>query len=191
MPGSGTEFSIARELVGGMNSSDASLESIAQWPLDLARCELFRDLPADRMADLQRQCRCVRFAAGEIILAGEDNNAHNVFVILQGTGEVLRKGPFGAPVSLATLHPGMYFGEFSAIDGRSGSATVRASSDATLAEIPREVFRLLLRDEPAVAWRMMERLVHVIRCLDKRVAGLHGCQKEIERIHRELLLVNL
>jgi CRP-like cAMP-binding protein len=174
-----------------MNSSDASLESVAQWPLDLARCELFRDLPADRMADLQRQCRCARFAAGEIILAGEHDKGHNVFVILQGAGEVLRKSPFGALVSLATLHPGMYFGEFSAIDGRSGSAIVRASSDATLAEIPREVFRLLLRDEPAVAWRMMERLVHVIRLLDARVAGLHGCQEEIDRIHRELFLVNL
>ena len=85
----------------------------------------------------------------------------------------------------------MYFGEFSAIDGRSGSATVRAGSDATLAEIPREVFRLLLRDEPAVAWRMMERLVHLIRCLDTRVAGLHGCHEEVDRIHRELFLVNL
>jgi CRP-like cAMP-binding protein len=174
-----------------MNSGSATSDIVVQWPLDLACCELFRDLSAHRLADLQRQCRCVRFAVGEIILAGENNKAHNVFVILQGTGEVLRRSPFGALVSLATLHPGMYFGEFSAIDGRSGSATVRASSDATLAEIPREVFRLLLRDEPAVAWRLMERLVHVIRCLDTRVAGLHGCHEEIERIHRELFLVNL
>jgi hypothetical protein len=31
----------------------------------------------------------------------------------------------------------------------------------------------------------------VIRLLDARVAGLHGCQEEIDRIHRELFLVNL
>ena len=160
-------------------------------PVNLAHCELFRDLAADRVADLERQCRCARFAAGDIILAADDNRAHNVFVVLQGTGEVLRRGPFGDFVSLATLHPGMYFGEFAAIDGRSGSATVRASSDATLAEIPREVFRLLLRDEPVVAWRMMERLVHLVRSLDSRVAGLQGCQEQVDRIHRELFLVNL
>jgi CRP/FNR family transcriptional regulator, cyclic AMP receptor protein len=159
--------------------------------VDLAHCELFRDLAADRIADLERQCRCARFAAGDIILAAEDNRAHNVFVVLQGRAEVLRTGPSGAFVTLATLHPGMYFGEFSAIDGRSGSATIRAGSDATLAEIPREVFRLLLRDEPALAWRMMERLVHLIRSLDSRVAGLQGCQEEIDRIHCELFLVNL
>jgi CRP-like cAMP-binding protein len=191
MPVSGMRLGIARELAGGMNSGGTTSDTMAYWPLDLARCDLFRDLPADRLADLQRQCRCARFVAGDMILAGEDNDAHNVFVILQGTGEVLRKSPFGELVSLATLHPGMYFGEFSAIDGRSGSATVRAGSDATLAEIPREVFRLLLRDEPAVAWRMMERLVHLIRCLDTRVAGLHGCHEEVDRIHRELFLVNL
>ena len=160
-------------------------------PLDLTRCELFRDLPSGRVAELERQCRCTRFAAGDIILAAEDNRAHNVFVMLQGTAEVLRRCPYGDFVSLATLQPGMYFGEFSAIDGRSGSATVRASSDAILAEIPREVFRLLLRDEPAVAWHMMERLVHLVRSLDMRVAGLQGCQVEVDRIHRELFLVNL
>ena len=160
-------------------------------PVDLAHCDLFRDLAADRIADLERQCRCARFAAGDIILAAEDDRVHSVFVVLQGTGEVLRRGPFGDFISLATLHPGAFFGEFGAIDGRSGSATIRASSDAILAEIPREVFRLLLRDEPAVAWRMMERLVHLIRTLDLRVAGLQGCQEEVVRIHRELFLVNL
>lgn len=169
----------------------SSPESPAVRPVNLVHCDLFRDLAADRIADLERQCRCARFAAGDIILAAEDNRAHNVFVVLQGTGEVLRRGPFGDIISLATLHPGAYFGEFGAIDGRSGSATIRASSDAILAEIPREVFRLLLRDEPAVAWRMMERLVHLIRSLDSRVAGLQGCQEEVDRIHRELFLVNL
>lgn len=163
----------------------------AAGAVNLARCDLFQNLPADRIADLERQCRCARFAAGDIILAAEDNRAHNVFVVLQGTGEVLRRGPFGDFIFLATLHPGAYFGEFGAIDGRSGSATIRASSDAILAEIPREVFRLLLRDEPTVAWRLMERLVHLIRSLDSRVAGLQGCQEEVDRIHRELFLVNL
>jgi CRP/FNR family transcriptional regulator, cyclic AMP receptor protein len=173
------------------NSGGSPAARPASRLVNLAHCDLFRDLAADRIADLERRCRCVRFAAGDTILAAEDNRAHNVFVVLQGTGEVLRRGPFGDFVLLATLHPGMYFGEFAAIDGRSGSATVRASSEAILAEIPREVFRLLLRDEPTVAWRMMERLIHVIRSLDSRVSGLQGCQEEVDRIHRELFLVNL
>lgn len=163
----------------------------AERLLQLARCDLLCDLAPERIAELERQCRCTRFAAGETILEAENNLAHNVFVLVQGTVDVLRKGPYGDFILLATLQPGMYFGEFSAIDDQSGSAMVRASSDATLAEIPRDVFRLLLRDEPAVAWRMMERLVRVIRSLDARVVGLQGCQKEVDRIHRELFLVNL
>lgn len=160
-------------------------------PVELQRCDLFQGLAPERIAELERRCRCLCVAAGQIILAAEDNRAHNVFVLLHGTADVLRKGPYGDFISLAALQPGMYFGEFSAIDGQSGSATIRASTDAILAEIPREVFRLLLRDEPAVAWRMMERLVRVIRSLDAQVAGLQGCQKEVDRIHRELFLVNL
>ncbi len=160
-------------------------------PVDVAGCDLFRDLAPARIAELERQCRLKRFAVGEVILAAEDDRAHNVFVVLHGTVEVLRKGPYEDFILLATLQAGMYFGEFSAIDGRSGSATVRAGSDAILAEIPREIFRLLLRDEPAVAWRMMERLVRTIRALDSRVAGLQGCETEVDRIHRELFLVNL
>jgi CRP-like cAMP-binding protein len=173
--------------VGAFGAAGSSVHQ----PLDLGRCALFRDLSPSRIADLDRQCRCIHFAAGDVILSAEENNPHDVFVVLEGTGEVLRKGPFGDSIVLATLHPGMCFGEFSAIDGRSGSATVKASSDALLAEIPREVFRLLLRDEPSVAWLLMERMVHLIRTLDARIAGLQGCQEEFDRLHRELLLVNL
>lgn len=161
------------------------------WPVSLDRCELFRELPAERLADLERQCRCAHFAKGDIILRGGAEDEHSVFVILQGKAKVSRKARSGKETRLAELGPGMYFGEFAAIDGHSGTATVKARTDAIVAVLPREVFRLLLRDEPAVAFRIMERLVRLVRSLDERVAGLHDCHEEFDRLHRDLFLVNL
>lgn len=176
--------------VGDANAGTATVNASA-WPVDLRACELFDELRADRVAELESQCRCARYEKGEVILRAGDDDEHSVFVLLHGRAKVSRRTPSGHNTVLAEIGPGMYFGEFGAIDGRSGSATVQAGSEAMVALIPRDIFRLLLRDEPTVALRIMERLVRLIRSLDERVAGLHGAHEEFDRLHRDLLLVNL
>lgn len=161
------------------------------WPISLGHCELFRDLPSDRLADLERLCRCQHYAKGEVIVQAGSDDAHSVFVMLQGLARVYREAAQGRKTMLGEIGAGMYFGEFAAIDGHSGSATIKANTDTIVAVIPREIFRLLLRDEPSVAFRVMERLVRLVRSLDERVAGLHGCHEEFDRLHRDLFLVNL
>lgn len=160
-------------------------------PVGLAVCDLFRGLVPDRLADLESRCRCLANRPGDIIVSPSAAVPHGVYVVLAGWVEVVIVNPNGDDVMLAQLGPGAHFGEFAAIDGRPGSVTVRARTATVLAEIPPEVFRLLLRDEPAVALRLMERLVRLVRSLDVRVALLQDSHDQARMLHRELVLATL
>jgi CRP-like cAMP-binding protein len=89
-------------------------------------------------------------------------------------------------VSFRDIGAGDFFGEVAAIDGAPRSADVVALESTLLAAMPPAVFRRLLREEPAVAERMLLRLVGLVRALSERVIDLStlGVQN---RIHAELL----
>lgn len=160
-------------------------------PAGLACCALFSTLSPQRLADLESRSRCVSFPPGGLIVDPSAPGPHGVYVVLVGAVAVAAATPHGGEVTLAELAAGAHFGEFAAIDGQSGSVLVRARTAAVLAEIPPEVFRLLLRDEPSVALRLMERLVALVRGLDARIVLLQDGHEQAGRLHRELMLAIL
>lgn len=159
-----------------------------EWPqvLNLASIELFEDLPAEAMTAIQEAARWKRFQPGEPILQPGETAAHGVYVILEGRVETYRATADGNPVALAELGRGQWFGEFAAIDGRAGSAAVRAKEAAFLAEIPQDTFMQLLHQYLAVSLRLTEHLIRVVRSLDERVSSLQGLQDQVEQFCRGL-----
>jgi CRP-like cAMP-binding protein len=167
------------------------METATNAPMDLSGCSLFDDLGKEARLALERSCRERRFLPGEDIVGSQFAVRHNVFVVLEGNVHVYRTAPCGDDVALAELGPGSVFGEFAAIDDRPGSATVRSASETRLAEIPREAFVDLLKHDPTVSFNLLRNLVQLIRGLDEKMVGLHGCHDEAQSIQRTLFLASL
>jgi CRP-like cAMP-binding protein len=92
----------------------------------------------------------------------------------------------GRQVTFRDIGAGEYFGEVAAIDGERRSADVVALESTLVASMPAAVFWRLLREETAVAERILLRLARLVRGLSERVIDLStlGVQN---RIHGELL----
>jgi len=94
----------------------------------------------------------VRFPPGRpIVEEGEGGEA--MYVMLSGTARVLRGGR-----SVARLIPGDFFGELSALDGGSRSASVVSETPVEVLRLFRHTLQDLLHTEPALALRMLEGL---------------------------------
>lgn len=78
-----------------------------------------------------------RVAPGEIVFRQNDFS-ESLYMILDGTLEILTRGNDGAERSVATMAPGEYFGEMSLMSGRRRSGTVRALQEAFVWEVGRK-----------------------------------------------------
>lgn len=90
------------------------------------------------------------------------------YVILDGRARVLR-GSAGRV--LRRLDPGDHFGEMSLIDGATRSASVIAETTLDVIRLKRSAFRQVLRQEPDVAFRIMEGLAGRVRALERDLLG--------------------
>jgi len=87
-------------------------------------------------------------APGGIIFRQNDYS-ESLYMIMEGTLDVIAKLDGAAPVPIATLGPGEFFGEMSLISGRRRSATIRAASAAFLCEISRKPMLKFIHTVPS------------------------------------------
>jgi CRP-like cAMP-binding protein len=62
-----------------------------------------------------------------------------------------------------TLKPGDYFGEIALIDGGPRAATITATSDLVCYGLTFWEFRPLVRENAAVAWKLLQSLAKMLR----------------------------
>ncbi len=106
----------------------------------MGRIELFRSLDAAAIAELDRQSTWRKYSRNDWIVELDDTGS-DVFFIISGTVRVKIPEPSGREVLFQDLDAGSYFGEMDAIDGKPRAIGVMAVTDATIARMPREVFR--------------------------------------------------
>jgi putative ABC transport system ATP-binding protein len=82
----------------------------------------------------------VRYVAGETVFEQGDR-ADLVYVIEEGTVNVLRVNADGSEERLTSLGPGQYFGELGALLGYPRSASIRATTDLVLTAYGPQSFR--------------------------------------------------
>jgi CRP/FNR family cyclic AMP-dependent transcriptional regulator len=109
-----------------------------------------------------------------------------VFLLVSGRVRVTTYSANGRQVTFRDAEAGQYFGDIAAIDGGPRSADVVTLEPSVVASLDRSAFMTLLRDEPLVAERVMQRLASLVRQLSERVIDLStlGVQN---RLHAELL----
>lgn len=87
-----------------------------------------------------------RAEPGEFVLR-EGEYAREMFVVLGGELEVLKRGPSGNDTRVSMLGPGDWVGEMSIVDVMPRSASVRALAPSLLLRIDAEDFDRLYRND--------------------------------------------
>ncbi|MBA2483124.1 MAG: Crp/Fnr family transcriptional regulator [Nitrosomonas sp.] len=151
----------------------------------LAVIKEFQTLSPLDLEAVEQACHWHRYDAGEDIVRYHDSS-NSVFFIVQGEIRVTYHSLSGHEVILCDLPVGEMFGELTAIDGQSRSATVVAKTNTLLASITASAFRNLIYSNRSIAEAIFKRLSAEVRRLTERVydfSTLLVCS----RIHAELL----
>jgi len=98
-----------------------------------------------------------RYAPGEIIFA--EFEPGNAFYLIQSGRVELTQFVGGVERTLDVLPPQELFGEMAILDNSPRSATARAVEDARILEFNRRNFDLILRGNPAIAFRLLRLFV--------------------------------
>ncbi|QTN33480.1 mechanosensitive ion channel [Akkermansiaceae bacterium] len=126
---------------------------------------MFNSLAQEEAEKLISSGRFLVFGPREaLVTRGEPGES--MFLILEGSVEVIAKASDGPRVVLATLSSGDCFGEMSLVTGEPRNATVRAAGDVLVLEISKAQLSPLMAERPELAESMG-------RILEKR------------RLHRE------
>jgi small-conductance mechanosensitive channel len=124
----------------------AEAEAATRW---IDRVELFTPVPRPRRARLQANATRHELGPGEHVV-DQGETGSSLFVIHRGAFDVLAEGA-GTLERIGTLGPGAVFGELSLLTGAPRSATVRATTAATVFEITKAEVEPLLRELPDLA----------------------------------------
>lgn len=141
----------ARELEQRMSPSSAKMPAAKRLdpPVTIAQLRevgLFGALSDEFLEHLARTLTVQRVGAGETVFR-EGDPAREMYVVLEGEIEVLKKSRRGRETRVAILGPNDAFGEMSIIDMQPRSATVRALGPARLLRISTEEMDALYRHD--------------------------------------------
>lgn len=114
--------------------------------MQLREIGLFGALSDEFLEHLARTLGVVRIAAGDTVFR-EGDPAREMYVVLDGEMEVLKKSRRGRETRVAILGPNDSFGEMSIIDMQARSATVRALSPSRILRITTEEMDALYRHD--------------------------------------------
>ena len=104
------------------------------------RCvPIFNDLQKQSMSELSSLSSLVKVDK-DTIVANEGQVERSMYVICSGTARVYINVK-GTPITVALLHPGDYFGEYSLFSGDARSASVSALTDLQLVVLEGEAFQ--------------------------------------------------
>ncbi|RQO45593.1 cyclic nucleotide-binding protein [Variovorax sp. KBW07] len=163
----------------------AKPEPTPRSSLALRQIALLEGLSDARLGLLAQQCLWHSVEAGKPLLLRAEQQGE-VFLLVSGRVRVTTYSANGRQVTFRDSEAGEHFGDIAAIDGGPRSADVVTLEPSVVASLDRPAFMALLRDEPLVAERVMQRLASLVRQLSERVIDLStlGVQN---RLHAELL----
>jgi glutaminase len=134
-------------------------------PGSLSEQELMAGMSPRELDAIERMTEVLKLGAGELVFTeGDDSDA--VYFLLGGRVRVRLPLGAGREQRLATLGPGVAFGEMAFLDEARRSADVVAETDAVVARLPIDDFRLLADEHPGITERFA---VNMVRNLSGRL----------------------
>ena len=138
----------------------------------LRRVELFRSMTEEELRTLAARLSVAPFTEGEA-MTRQGAEAHWLYVITRGAGEVFITAPDGLRKTVARLQAGDFFGELGMMTGSVRSATVMALEDTECYRLDKEAFHDILQRRPEIA----ENISHV---LAKRTVELEAVRDNLD-----------
>lgn len=155
--------------------SDQTPQPSAVQSEQLRDIGLFAGLPDAAIHTMVAELELRRLEPGVLVMR-EGETAREMFVVLSGELEVLKRSPRGGEVRVAMLGPGDWVGEMSIIDVMPRSASVRTLAPSLLLRITAEdLDKLYRRDVKSYALfvlNMARELSRRLRVADGILAGV-------------------
>jgi CRP-like cAMP-binding protein len=115
----------------------------------LVASPLFEGLSEDELLALVQGLQLRTVEPGDIVLT-EGEPGQSIFIVATGQVKVFIRNPTGHDVPLCGLGEGAFFGEISALSGRSRTATVTAAAPSVLLELDQPAMEAITRAHPRV-----------------------------------------
>lgn len=106
-------------------------------------------LPGQRRLEIQRRFQSIHRSSGEAIVR-EGSADGGLYLVVQGSVEITKRGSDKRSTLLATFVEGAYFGNMSSVEGRDAGASVTAAGPVELAVLPSEEFQDVVAEGPGI-----------------------------------------
>ena len=136
---------------------------------------LFGGLSDATLEVLATELPSLKATIGEHVVS-EGDPATEMFIVVGGELEVLKKSPHGADVRMAMLGPGDWFGEMAIVDVQPRSATVRALAPSLLLRMSAEHVDQLLYRRDLKAYALL--IMNIARELSRRLRVADGIMSQ-------------
>ncbi len=136
-----------------------SLPSLTQTLIQIPICKGLTEPEAQSVFTIANEVKVLR--GQSVFTEGEPGDS--LYVLLEGSVEVLKKNGQGMEQSLAKLSDGSVLGEMSLLGGQSArSATARALTDVRMLRVPSAAFTRLLQLDNLGALKIVHNLAQVM-----------------------------
>jgi CRP/FNR family transcriptional regulator, cyclic AMP receptor protein len=135
----------------------------------LSGVNLFSELSGDELESVA-QVAIPRSFPGDTRVFHEGDPGDACYIVSRGSCRVTRQHSDGRVITLATLGPGSIFGELAMFDGERRSASVEAAENTELLALPAQDMRVLIREHPEMAEKLIVALTRRLREANERIS---------------------
>ncbi|MBI5971073.1 MAG: cyclic nucleotide-binding domain-containing protein [Deltaproteobacteria bacterium] len=156
-------------------------------PRKLPRTPLFSDLTEPEFIEVLKKVKSRSVPAGEFLFK-EGDRGDSIFILVEGSIEVIGHAKDGTLVTLATLQEGALFGEFGFFSGAKRTSGVKAAEPATILELTKADMNDIITRHKRVEAVLFD--FYKSRVVD-RLMGLSAIFKPINKTDRKEILSRL
>lgn len=139
--------------------------------IDLSSILLFSRLSKEQLTHLESVSVIRSYGRGSMIFH-EGDAANGLYIVTDGMVKIYRQNAEGREAVLHVLRTGHMFAEVPVFQGGNFPASAQAVEESTVLILPRDKFLQALREDPALALRMLAAFSQRMKELVDRVEGL-------------------
>jgi CRP-like cAMP-binding protein/RsiW-degrading membrane proteinase PrsW (M82 family) len=157
-----------------------SPEQLAAMAERLGKIEIFKNVSPANLENLSRAIDMQTFEPGFVVFReGDEGDA--MYLIERGEVDITVQDRAGQDKLLRTFGPGDVVGEFSLLDGRPRSASMRARTQCAVLRLQRQVFMRFIQSRPQVVLAMLQYLADKVRYTTEAVETSINWLAQIEQ----------
>jgi len=157
-----------------------SPDQLAALAERLGKIEIFKHVSPANLENLSRAIDMQTFEPGFVVFReGDEGDA--MYLIERGEVDITVQDRAGQEKLLRTFGPGDVVGEFSLLDGRPRSASMRARTQCEVLRLQRQVFMRFIQSRPQVVLAMLQYLADKVRYTTEAVETSINWLAQIEQ----------